>query len=61
VNISPRLRPLLRDIMGADADDVPDDVIELVAKAMAEVKYQNVIFENAGEAATFQFSCYQWN
>jgi hypothetical protein len=61
VNISPRLRTLLRDIMGFDADDVPDDVIELVAKAMAEVKYQNVILENVGEAASFQFSSYQWN
>jgi hypothetical protein len=61
VNISPTLRPLLRDILGADAEGVSDEMIQMVAKVVAEAKYLSVVLGDADESTAFQFCCYELN
>jgi hypothetical protein len=61
VNISPSLRPLLRDILGAEAENISDDMIQMVARATAEAKYLNVVLGDVDEQTAFQFFCYHLN
>jgi len=61
VNISPSLRPLLRTILGADADNISDEMIQMVARATAEARYLKVVLGDVDENAAFQFFYYQLN
>ena len=61
MNISPSLRPLLRNILGAEADSISDEMIQMVARATAEARYLNAVLGDVDENAAFRFFCYQLN
>jgi len=54
MNISPTLRPLLRDLLGAEEEQAIDDqMIHLVSNALNEARYREAILGDAFEAAAF--------
>ncbi len=61
MNTSPTLRPLLRELLGTEADGISDDMIRMVQRAVAEVKYLTAVLGEADETAAYQFCHYQLN
>ena len=54
MNISPTLRPLLRDLLGADEEQaIDDEMILLVSEALNEARYREAVLGGAFEAAAF--------
>jgi hypothetical protein len=61
VTISPTLRPLLREILGAEEEAISDDLILQVARSLKEVQYLNAVLGEAYEETACQFSRFDLN
>lgn len=61
MHTSPTLTPLLRDILGAEADGISDEMVSMVTRVVAEARYMNIVLGDADEKAALQFCCYQLN
>jgi len=61
MNISPSIRPLLREILGDEEQAIDDDLIETVSKVLAEVKYLDSVLGDFDDLTVFRFSNYRLN
>jgi hypothetical protein len=61
MTISPTQQQLLRSILGAEADDIPDDTFQMVSKAISDVKYLAVVQGDADQITAFRLRSYELN
>jgi hypothetical protein len=45
--------------LGADSEGITEGMIQMLARATAEVRYLNAILGDVNEQVAFQFFCYQ--
>ena len=53
MTISPTVQLVLRDMLGAEAEDIPDDMFQMVSKAVSDVRYLSAIQGDADQIDAF--------